>query len=557
MSAHRPVCKLISTAYQGIFLEEQAMFRNLTVGKRIGLGFGALIVLLIAVSAIALFGVKRMSEGAENEMAKNELIERLMQMEIDHLNWANDIDVMLAEGHVSAVTVEIDPRQCTLGKWYYSDKRFNAMRNVPRLQSILVRIEEPHNRLHDAAMDICDNVRQSGAQAAGVDEAREIFDAGIRPALHDLQTCLQEACATVRGTSASAKQGVISLARTTGLLVGILSGSAFLLGVVSAWLIARSIVRELKRFMHELSTGGDQTASAARHVSSASHALAEEAAEQAASLEEMTSSVEEMSSMIKQNAESARAGADLIKETNRVVGWGQRSMSRLLEVISDIKTSSDETAKIVRTIDEIAFQTNLLALNAAVEAARAGEAGKGFAVVADEVRSLAQRSAEAAKLTAALIDGSVHSSHNGVAAAEETGRAFEEIALNAAKVSNLVGEVAAASQEQAQGIEQINLAVGEMDQVTQAVAANAEESASSSQELLAQAEELNHMVARIETMVSQSGENILYGFEKISDDLEKFDDHPPVESIELPRSVHVDPEEVVPLLDEEEELSKF
>ncbi|MHC4946584.1 MAG: methyl-accepting chemotaxis protein [Planctomycetota bacterium] len=536
---------------------EKMMFRNLTVGKRIGFGFGALIVLLIAVSAIALFGVQRMSEGTEKEMAKNELIESLMQMEIDHLNWADGIDVILTDDQVSDFAVETDPRQCMLGRWYYSDKRFNAMRNVPRLQSILVSLEEPHNVLHDSAIEISEQVLQADSRSEGMMAAREIYSEKIRPALKEVQALLQKACSTVRGTSANAKEGVISLAQTTGLLVGILSGAAFLLGLVSAWLIARSIVRELRRFMHELSTGGDQTTSAARHVSAASHSLAEEAAEQAASLEEMTSSVEEMSSMIKQNAESARAGGDLIQETNRVVGWGQRSMSRLLEVISDIKNSSDETAKIVRTIDEIAFQTNLLALNAAVEAARAGEAGKGFAVVADEVRSLAKRSAEAAKLTSGLIEGSVYSSHNGVAAAEETGRAFEEIALNAAKVSNLVGEVAAASQEQAQGIEQINLAVGEMDQVTQAVAANAEESASSSQELLAQAEELNHMVAQIEALVSQTESNGRTSIGKAPDDLEMFDDNVPMETVQMPRAIQVHPEEAVPLLDEEEELSKF
>ena len=173
------------------------------------------------------------------------------------------------------------------------------------------------------------------------------------------------------------------------------------------------------------------------------------------------------------------------------------------QAIDDIKTSSDETAKIIKTIDEIAFQTNLLALNAAVEAARAGEAGKGFAVVAEEVRNLAQRSAEAARNTADMIEGSVKNADNGVQISQEVGQSLQEIAEGNRKVNDLVAEIAAASAEQAQGIEQINTAVGQMDQVTQSNTASAEESSSAAEELASQAQELKGMVTRFK--LSENG----------------------------------------------------
>jgi methyl-accepting chemotaxis protein len=171
-------------------------------------------------------------------------------------------------------------------------------------------------------------------------------------------------------------------------------------------------------------------------------------------------------------------------------------MGRMSSSINKIKESSDQTAKIVKTIDEIAIQTNLLALNAAVEAARAGEAGRGFAVVAEEVRNLAQRSSQAAKNTADMIAESVKNAGEGVNIAEEVSKSFDAIAVSAKKVNDLIAEIAAASQEQSQGIDQVNTAVAQMDQVTQQNAANSEESASAAEELSSQAEELQSMVAQ-------------------------------------------------------------
>ena len=293
------------------------------------------------------------------------------------------------------------------------------------------------------------------------------------------------------------KQTVNSVA---GVLL-LISLIAILLAAGVSFFFSRNISALLTRIAKALGDGADQVASASGQVSSASQSLAEGASEQAAGIEETSSSLEEMSSMTKQNADNAGHADTLMKEAKQVVGQANETMEKLSSSMDEISRASEETSKIVRTIDEIAFQTNLLALNAAVEAARAGEAGAGFAVVADEVRNLAMRAAEAAKNTANLIEGTVKKVKDGAELTAKTNQAFTQVQESAAKVAELVGEIAAASNEQAQGIEQVNIAVTEMDKVIQQNAASAEESASASEELNAQAEEMKGMVNQLAALV--------------------------------------------------------
>jgi len=214
-------------------------------------------------------------------------------------------------------------------------------------------------------------------------------------------------------------------------------------------------------------------------MSAAASNLSSSASEQASALEETSASLEEMASMTNRNAEDAQAADQLMNLAQQMASRANQSMSQLTESMTNISRSSEETSKIIKTIDEIAFQTNLLALNAAVEAARAGSAGAGFAVVANEVRSLAMRAAEAARVTANLISGTAESVQKGSGLVSQTGTAFSEVGNTVAKTAELVAAIAAASREQAQGIEQINKAVAEMDKATQNYAATAEQLAAS------------------------------------------------------------------------------
>jgi len=254
-------------------------------------------------------------------------------------------------------------------------------------------------------------------------------------------------------------------------------------------------VENLDKALQQVAIGAEQVASASVQVSTGGQALSQGASEQASSLEEVSSSLQEMSSMTRQNAQNAREARGVSEQARESADKGVESMNRMSSAINKIKSSSDSTARIVRTIDEIAFQTNLLALNAAVEAARAGDAGRGFAVVAEEVRNLAMRSAEAAKNTAGLIEDAVKNSENGVNINAEVLKNFQDIAEKTNKVSHVVAEIAVASEQQDEGISQVTKAVEQLNQLTQQNAANAEESASAAEEMSSQSEEMRSMVA--------------------------------------------------------------
>ncbi len=283
------------------------------------------------------------------------------------------------------------------------------------------------------------------------------------------------------------------------VLLAMLGFTALTAGLI--FLFARRLTGSINRVVSGLSEGADQVTSASGEVSAASQTLAEGASEQAAAIEETSSSLEEMSSMTRQNADNANQANSIVSETARDMKTASKSMHQLTGSMQDISKASEETSKIIKTIDEIAFQTNLLALNAAVEAARAGEAGAGFAVVADEVRNLALRAADAARNTAALIEGTVKKVGDGARLVDDTNLAFRKVVESSNKISDLVAEIAAASSEQAQGIEQVNKAVVDMDKVTQQNAATAEESASASEQMHAQAEQMKTMVMELTEII--------------------------------------------------------
>jgi methyl-accepting chemotaxis protein len=256
--------------------------------------------------------------------------------------------------------------------------------------------------------------------------------------------------------------------------------------------LAESLVEIVSR----VKSAGREIALGAEEITAGNSNLSLRTEEQASSLEETASSMEEMTTTVKQNADNAAQANQLAVAARDQAEQGGAVVGRAVEAMSGINESAKKIADIIGVIDEIAFQTNLLALNAAVEAARAGEQGRGFAVVASEVRSLAGRSATAAKEIKSLIEDSVRKVEDGSDLVTQSGRTLGEIVTSVKKVTDIVAEIAAASREQSSGIEQVNRAVVQMDELTQQNAALVEEATAASQAMAGQVRELNDMLAR-------------------------------------------------------------
>ena len=256
------------------------------------------------------------------------------------------------------------------------------------------------------------------------------------------------------------------------------------------------VVISISNTLSQINISSDQVSSGADQVSSGAQALSQGATEQASSVEELSATITEISDHVKRNAENAVSASRMVSDVGSQIMHSNEQMQELMNAMEEISDSSKEIGKIIKTIEDIAFQTNILALNAAVEAARAGAAGKGFAVVADEVRNLASKSAEAAKNTTALIEGSIKAVENGTRIADETAHSLITVVTGAKDVENTVNEISHASNEQADSIAQVTMGVDQISSVVQTNSATAEESAAASEELSGQAQMLRSLVSK-------------------------------------------------------------
>ena len=477
----------------------------ITINKKIVLAFCVMVALIFMVGGVGFVGlsnkISEMEQFFQRDLA---LLVQALQVDTEMLQHRRyEKDFLLNIGKPETQIKYLQQFQTKATSIREKIKQVDRLSQEDQhlaheLKQQLSTLPSLYEKYHQAVMDLTGQLKNQPDLTP--QKANELLTPH-KTTVHTLESIIEAAVNEVLKKTDAKVVRAIDHGKWMKNAVFIFVLAGCILGIGLGWLVSRSVNRPLNRIMEHLAAGATQVSSASSQVSSASQSMAEGASEQAAGLQETSSSIEEMASMTKKNAENADQANKLMIETSKVVEEANRAMKELIDSMRGISATSEETAKIVKTIDEIAFQTNLLALNAAVEAARAGEAGAGFAVVADEVRNLAMRAAEAAKSTASLIAESIKNIKDGSEIVNRTNEAFGKVAVSSKKVVELMAEIAAASQEQAQGIEQINKAVSEMDKVVQKNAASAEESASAAEEMNLQAEAMRGFVRELIALV--------------------------------------------------------
>lgn len=379
-------------------------------------------------------------------------------------------------------------------------RSYNTPANIadPRVRGIFLNIQRATEsyysnieRMRELDMNISSVVKEMLTTYKGVNEAVRTTSNAAEHALVSMNNSILAGMGEIWDTVSKYSYIIIAVAM-----------ASLVLGLVISTLLIRNITIPITAIISSLMSGSEQINTASSQIAAASQDLADGATTQASSLEETSSAIEEMAAVTRQNAGNAHSTYDTTISNNKMVEQGVKAMAEMSAAMTDINDKSEQVSHIVKTIEDIAFQTNLLALNAAVEAARAGEAGKGFAVVADEVRNLSQRSAQAAKDTTELIIGTVESVKNGSEIVSHLTENFTKIEEGSGSVARLIKEIASATTEQAQGVEQVNTAVAQMDKITQQNAANSEQTATAADSLNSQAESLVLAVEDLVTLVS-------------------------------------------------------
>jgi methyl-accepting chemotaxis protein/methyl-accepting chemotaxis protein-1 (serine sensor receptor) len=377
-------------------------------------------------------------------------------------------------------------------EWRVEIANYRKLDSTPRQQELLKRIASDMDR----TLVVWQRVKELSL-AGQSQPAVDLFDKEGVAYSEDLDTAAKDLVAVSKAQSDDIGAVMEKRAESAKTWLYFFLAAALLLGSALAFAILGGIKRALRTTMEEVAAESNNMLGASSMIASASQSLAQGATEQAASLEETSASSTEITSIAARNAESSGAAVALVTQGHERFGEARAALEEMVAAIADIEQSSKKISQIIKTIDGIAFQTNILALNAAVEAARAGESGMGFAVVADEVRNLAQRSAEAARDTAVLIEESMQKSRDGQQKVLHVQQAILAAAAVSDKLVGLVGEVSTGSREQSTGLDQVARAIQQMESITQATAASAEESASAATELNTQSEALNETVSRL------------------------------------------------------------
>ncbi len=505
---------------------------NMKIGQRLALGFGVVLALSMLIVAISILKLNAVAEAAE------QMLDQPIKKENMISDWSANIAVAVIR--TSAIIKSSDTSLTAFFAKNIEETNAKASAYLKEVEPLMTSPEEKATFAKMLAL----RTAYAGGRADAVrlksegkvEESMQVHDQVYIPAAQAYQANIAALVALQRKQVDDLQNQIRTIkseSRRTVMLLGVLS-VAF--GAVCAWWLTRSITRPVQAavvlarrvaagdltsrreasardeigalqdaladmnehllgLVTEIRSGSHAIATASSEIAAGNHDLSARTEQQAGALEETASSMEELTSTVAQSAGNARQASVLATSASEVAGRGGVVVAQVVQTMAAINESSKQIADIVGVIDSIAFQTNILALNAAVEAARAGEQGRGFAVVATEVRSLAHRSAAAAKEIKVLIDESVTRVDDGAKLVERAGATMNEIVGSVQRVNDIITEITTATDEQTAGIAQINEAVNQMDQVTQQNAALVEEAAAASSAMHEQADQLLQAVS--------------------------------------------------------------
>ncbi|WP_338845139.1 methyl-accepting chemotaxis protein [Massilia sp. W12] len=522
---------------------------NMKVGARLSIGFGVVLMLLAVVAGLSCWRMQQTNLTMEKLLSEELQNERLIAQ------WYGYIEASMVRTIAAAKSPDSTQQK------YFLDgiAKTNGVVNDIR-EKIKQRISDPGLKdLLQQAQEKRSAYQKARAQAfkekdsGNIEVANRFFEQDMYPALNAYLESMHRVIARQRQIIDLAGRNVQQQSQLNMELVVLLSSAAFLAGGLLAFFIRRSILRQLggephyaaeitERIAHgdlavqietsagdehsllysirtmrdklgqvvgQIKNGAETMAQASTEIAAGNQDLSSRTEHQASSLEETASSMEQLTSTVRQNAEHARDANRLAHDASAVALQGGQVVGQVVQTMDSINSSSRKIVDIIGVIDGIAFQTNILALNAAVEAARAGEQGRGFAVVAAEVRSLAQRSASAAKEIKGLISDSVQKVEDGSRLVAQAGDTMENVVQSVQKVSGIINEISNASNEQIAGIEQINQAISEMDHVTQQNAALVEQAAASAEALQEQARQQAQLLGTFKLHKTAAGVSAL------------------------------------------------
>jgi len=489
--------------------EKASFLQKLGVRKMLILGFGLSLLANIALGVVSWVSLKGMSSSINVIEKKARNVDKqtgaVAKNTRDAAQQAQKLSQAIKEKTLPAIKSGVQDMVILEKTFEGIVKNFAALQQEQDMdtEDLLFEIDDILEQIKRESLTLVRSIRESSestfSEVNKTSDTLNEFDTRLRSFV-DHSEKARDASREIQKTAANSMESAVK-ARIFAMAVNVL---ALVILLFVMYNVIRAITLPINSIVEHLTETSSHVVSASGQISSSSQSLAEGATEQASALEETSSALEQMAAQTRRNADNANQASSLATSSREEAEKGAGAMKDVLNSMDAINKSSEEISKIIKVIEEIAFQTNLLALNAAVEAARAGEHGKGFAVVAEEVRNLAQRSATAAKDTAALIEDAVKRADEGNEVATRAGKSLEGIVDVAKKVMDLVKEIAAASNEQAQGVGQVNMAVSQMDQVTQQNASSSEEAAAASEELNAQAAKLNEAVDSLTALVEGS-----------------------------------------------------